>query len=78
MSALLTRLLVLLVHAYRTTLGPLLGGSCRFTPSCSSYAIEALERHGPVRGICISLGRILRCHPFHPAGYDPVPERDPR
>jgi uncharacterized protein len=78
MSALLTRLLVLLVHAYRTTLGPLLGGGCRFTPSCSSYAIEALERHGPVRGIRISLGRILRCHPFHAAGYDPVPERDPR
>jgi putative membrane protein insertion efficiency factor len=77
MSALATRLLVLLVHAYRLSLGAVLGGGCRFTPSCSSYAIEALERHGPVRGIRLGLARILRCHPFHPAGPDPVP-RNPR
>jgi putative membrane protein insertion efficiency factor len=77
MSALLTRLLVFLVHAYRVALGPVLGGSCRFAPSCSSYAIEALERHGPVRGIRLATRRILRCHPFHTAGYDPVPG-DPR
>jgi putative membrane protein insertion efficiency factor len=73
MNALLTRLLVLLVHVYRLTLGPLLGGSCRFTPSCSSYAIEALERHGSLRGSHLTIRRILRCHPFHPAGHDPVP-----
>jgi putative membrane protein insertion efficiency factor len=73
MNALLTRLLVLLVHVYRLTLGPLLGGSCRFTPSCSSYAIEALERHGSLRGSHLAIRRILRCHPFHPAGHDPVP-----
>jgi hypothetical protein len=73
MSRLVTRLLVLLVHAYRVTLGPVLGGACRFTPSCSCYAIEALERHGPTRGIRLALTRILRCHPFHPPGYDPVP-----
>jgi len=78
MSTAITRALVLLVQAYRVSLGPLLGGSCRFTPSCSSYAIEALERHGPVRGIRLGLARILRCHPFHSAGHDPVPGRDPR
>ena len=78
MSALVTRLLVLLVHVYRLTLGPLLGGSCRFTPSCSSYAIEALERHGAVRGSHLSVRRILRCHPFHPAGHDPVPAGEER
>lgn len=78
MSALAARVLMLLVHAYRVALGPLLGGGCRFTPSCSSYAIEALERYGPLRGIQLSLARVLRCHPFHAAGHDPVPSRDPR
>lgn len=73
MSRVLTWSLVVLVHAYRLLLGPILGGSCRFTPSCSSYAIEALERHGAVRGTWLSLRRVLRCHPFHRAGYDPVP-----
>jgi hypothetical protein len=73
MSALATRCLSLLVHAYRVTLGPLLGGACRFTPSCSCYALEALAEHGAVRGSRLSIARILRCHPFHPAGYDPVP-----
>lgn len=78
MSALLARALVLLVHAYRLALQPVLGGSCRFTPSCSSYAIEALERHGALRGSHLAIRRILRCHPFHPAGYDPVPARTER
>ena len=78
MNALATRLLVLLVHVYRLTLGPLLGGSCRFTPSCSHYAIEALQRHGAVRGSHLTLRRILRCHPFHPAGHDPVPTGNER
>lgn len=73
MSGVSTRILVALVHAYRLVFGPILGGSCRFTPSCSSYAIEALERHGAVRGTWLSVRRVLRCHPFQPAGYDPVP-----
>ena len=73
MSHLFARILVALVHAYRLALGPVLGGSCRFMPSCSSYAIEALERHGLARGTWLSVRRVLRCHPFRPAGYDPVP-----
>jgi len=75
---LLARLLMLLVHVYRATLGPLLGGSCRFTPSCSAYALEALERHGAARGACLSVRRMLRCHPFHAAGHDPVPSGSER
>lgn len=78
MSRGLAPLLTLLVHVYRATLGPLLGGGCRFTPSCSSYALEALERHGAARGAWLSLRRILRCHPFHSAGYDPVPSGNER
>ncbi len=67
------RLAVLLVRAYQVTLGPFLGGSCRFTPSCSNYAIEALEKHGVVRGTWLAARRILRCRPFGGSGYDPVP-----
>jgi len=78
MNALLARLLILLVHIYRATLGPFLGGSCRFTPSCSTYALEALERHGARRGAWLSLRRVLRCHPFRAAGYDPVPSGNER
>ena len=78
MNALATRLLIALVHVYRVALGPWLGGGCRYTPSCSSYALEALERHGAVRGSHLALGRLLRCHPFHAAGYDPVPGPGPR
>jgi len=66
-------LLILGVRAYQVTLGPLLPPSCRYYPSCSAYAIEALERHGAVRGSWLSVRRILRCHPFRPGGYDPVP-----
>lgn len=67
------RLALLLIEAYRVTLAPLLGGHCRFTPSCSVFAEQALRRHGLRRGSALSLGRLLRCHPFHPGGPDPVP-----
>jgi hypothetical protein len=73
MSGVLTRSLVMLVHAYQLLLRPMLAGSCRFTPSCSSYAIEALERYGAARGTWLAVRRVLRCHPFRRAGYDPVP-----
>ena len=70
------RLLMALVHVYRVTLSSLLGPSCRFEPSCSAYALMALDRHGALRGGWLSLRRVLRCHPFHPAGFDPVPPGD--
>ena len=73
MRRLPARVLITLIEAYRLSFGSILGGSCRFTPSCSSYAIEAIERHGAARGSRLAAGRILRCHPFHSAGYDPVP-----
>ena len=65
--------LVLFVRAYQVGLSPLLPASCRYYPSCSAYAIQALERHGAWRGGWLALRRIGRCHPFRPGGYDPVP-----
>lgn len=66
-------LLILAVRGYQVTLGPLLGGNCRFEPSCSNYMIEALRVHGALKGTLLGLWRILRCHPFGAQGYDPVP-----
>jgi uncharacterized protein len=63
-----------LVRAYQTLLGPFLGGNCRFYPSCSQYAAEAIERFGARRGSSLALRRLLRCHPFSPGGVDLVPE----
>ena len=62
-----------LIRGYRYFLSPLLPPSCRFTPSCSCYAIEAIESHGTRRGLLLALGRIVRCQPFCQGGYDPVP-----
>lgn len=62
-----------LIRCYQYCLSPLLGPSCRFYPSCSCYAQEALEKHGVVQGLYLAARRILRCHPWHPGGYDPVP-----
>ena len=67
------RFLLLAVEAYRVTLSPLLGGHCRYQPSCSRYAEEAILRHGAAAGMRFALSRLLRCHPFRPGGYDPVP-----
>jgi len=67
----LSWLLISLVRAYQVVLSPLLGGSCRFQPSCSAYFIEAVQKHGPWRGSWMGVRRILRCHPFHPGGHDP-------
>jgi putative membrane protein insertion efficiency factor len=71
--AMMRWLFILLVRGYQVTLGPLLPAACRYYPSCSAYAIEALERHGAWRGGWLALRRIGRCHPFRPGGYDPVP-----
>ena len=67
------RLLILAIEAYRVVLAPLVGGYCRFYPSCSVYGQEAVQRHGAVRGLRLTAARLLRCHPFHPGGVDPVP-----
>ena len=69
----MARLFLLLIDAYRVTLSPLVGGYCRFVPSCSVYAEEAIRRHGAWRGARLAAARLLRCHPFRPGGYDPVP-----
>ena len=66
-------LLSLPIHLYRWTIGPLLPRVCRFHPSCSAYALEALRIHGPFRGLYLTVRRLLRCQPFHQGGYDPVP-----
>ncbi len=66
-------LLLAAIRVYQFTLRPLLGAHCRFYPSCSDYAREAIERHGAWRGTGLAVRRILRCHPYHPGGYDPVP-----
>jgi putative membrane protein insertion efficiency factor len=63
------------IRAYQVCLSPFLGGACRFAPSCSAYAHEAVGRHGARRGLALALRRVARCHPFHPGGFDPVPER---
>ena len=70
----LARMLTALVVAYRRYVSPALPARCRFYPSCSAYAQEALARHGAVRGTWLAVRRLLRCHPFHPGGYDPVPD----
>jgi putative membrane protein insertion efficiency factor len=69
----MARFLRALIAAYRYLLSPMLGRSCRFFPSCSEYAMEALERYGTLRGSWLALRRVARCHPWHPGGYDPVP-----
>jgi uncharacterized protein len=66
-------ILIFLVRGYQVVLSPLLPASCRFYPSCSAYAVQALERHGALRGSWLALRRLARCHPFRPGGYDPVP-----
>lgn len=67
------KVMIALVRGYRYLISPLLGPSCRFHPTCSEYAITALDRHGALRGGWFTLRRLLRCHPWHPGGYDPVP-----
>lgn len=66
-------LLVLFVRSYQILLSPVLPNSCRFYPTCSHYSVEALRKHGALRGSYLTVRRILRCNPFNPGGYDPVP-----
>jgi len=68
-------LLIGLINLYRWFVSPLLGPNCRFYPTCSCYAQEAIESHGPLRGTWLAVRRIGRCHPWNPGGYDPVPDK---
>jgi len=63
------------IHLYRWTLSPFLGRQCRYHPTCSAYALEAIRKHGVVKGYGLALRRVLRCHPWGDAGFDPVPEK---
>jgi putative membrane protein insertion efficiency factor len=65
--------LIALLRFYRYAISPMLGRNCRFHPTCSAYAIEAIQRHGALRGGWMAAKRVGRCHPFNPGGYDPVP-----
>lgn len=76
MSRLVTQALVLPIRFYRRFLSPLKATpSCRFHPTCSAYAMEAIETHGPLKGLYLAVKRVLKCHPLHPGGFDPVPPR---
>jgi hypothetical protein len=70
--------LIALIRGYQWFVSPLLGNHCRFYPSCSEYAREAIERHGVLRGVWLAIRRVARCHPWHPGGVDPVPEPPPK
>ena len=72
------RLLMALVKGYRLTLSPWIGSACRFTPTCSAYSLEALEKHGAAAGAYLTAARIARCHPWCDGGLDPVPDAKPR
>ncbi|WOB49582.1 membrane protein insertion efficiency factor YidD [Xanthomonas hydrangeae] len=70
----ISRLLIALLRFYKIFISPLLGPRCRFAPSCSEYAMTAIGRFGPLRGCWLAARRLGRCHPFHPGGFDPVPD----
>ena len=67
------KILILLIRIYRKYISPLKPPSCRFYPTCSQYAIDAIEKYGAIKGSFMAVKRILKCHPFHPGWYDPVP-----
>jgi hypothetical protein len=73
LSHLIAKLLVLPIRFYQFAISPLLGPSCRFTPTCSEYAKQAILKHGPIKGLGLAIWRIFRCNPWGGSGYDPVP-----
>jgi len=75
MQKIISNILILFVRIYQYTLSPFLGANCRFMPTCSAYAVEALKIHGPVKGTFLATKRILSCHPWGGSGFDPVPKK---
>jgi len=73
----LTWILRVLIKGYQWLVSPVLAGNCRFHPTCSSYTLQAIDQHGPLKGLWIGVKRILRCHPWNDGGYDPVPSKHP-
>lgn len=78
MRSLTVWLMVFMIRTYQAIIRPLLAGSCKFCPSCSEYAVEAVTTHGPFAGFRLSIRRLIRCHPFSPGGIDPVPSKSSR
>ena len=76
MLALPKKMLIGLIRLYQLAISPLLGPKCRFYPTCSSYAIESIRKHGAGIGVILAGKRLCKCHPWHPGGYDPVPGKD--
>ncbi|MGA1796178.1 MAG: membrane protein insertion efficiency factor YidD [bacterium] len=72
-SAVIANILILFIKVYQYTLSPIVGHTCRFIPTCSQYSVMAIKRHGPFTGMRLTIFRILKCHPWHKGGYDPVP-----
>lgn len=75
MTKILKKIIITLIRFYQLALSPLKQPTCRFSPTCSQYSIEAIEQFGVIKGTYLSVRRILKCHPFHEGGYDPVPEK---
>lgn len=75
LSKLLKLVLLTLISFYQMMISPIIGSNCRFYPSCSKYAYMAIDMHGPAKGIILTAKRLLKCHPYHPGGVDPVPEK---
>lgn len=71
-----TKICIIFIRGYQIIISPLIGPRCRFTPTCSNYAIQALKTHGMIKGCWLTLKRILKCHPLHEGGYDPVPSKN--
>ena len=69
------KIIILIIKTYQITLSPLLGGNCRFHPTCSEYTIQAVNEHGAYKGLILGVKRISKCHPLGPKGYDPVPNK---
>lgn len=75
LSQLVKMIFLALISLYQSMVSPVIGSNCRFYPSCSKYAYQAIDLHGPAKGFFLTAKRLLKCHPFHPGGYDPVPEK---